>query len=202
MALLLSLAPPHWHLRHSRAVAEVAAWLALRAERAGSRVDRRLVEAASLLHDIDKLPAVRAQVEGIRHGEASAAWLAAHGHPELGPVIAGHPVTRLADTGWYASWLAAATPEAMIVSYSDKRCGQRLEPMAERFASWSRRYPPEERKTGAGEGWTRQTIELVRERSAEIERRVCGLAGVAPDEVRRLRWTGAAMTTAIAEARP
>ena len=57
--LLLSLDPPPWHLRHSRAVAETAAWLAWRAVAAGRSLDRRLVEAAALLHDVDKLPAVK-----------------------------------------------------------------------------------------------------------------------------------------------
>src|SRR6266571_2941707 len=54
-SLLLSLDPPAWHERHSRAVAEVAGWLAARAQRAGRTVDRRLVEAAALLHDVDKV---------------------------------------------------------------------------------------------------------------------------------------------------
>src|SRR5512143_3631848 len=176
MALLLSLDPPPWHLRHSRAVAEVAAWLALRAERAGTPIDRRLVETAALLHDIDKLGSVKPEVEGLRHGEGSAEWLARRGHEELAPAIAGHPVTRLADDEWAERWFETATPEELIVSYSDKRAGQRLESMAERFASWSRRYPPEERKTKSRGGWTAETVELVRHRSREIERRVCELA--------------------------
>ena len=54
-ALLLSLDPAPWALRHARAVAEVAGWLAARAAGRGTAVDRRLVEAAALLHDVDKL---------------------------------------------------------------------------------------------------------------------------------------------------
>ena len=57
-SLLLSLDPPPWFVRHARAVAEVAGWLAARIEARGIAVDRRLVEAAALLHDADKaLPA-------------------------------------------------------------------------------------------------------------------------------------------------
>lgn len=201
MALLLSLDPPPWHLRHSRAVAEVAAWLALRMERAGTPIDRRLVEAAALLHDVDKLAAAKPEVEGLRHGEGSAAWLARRGCPELGPVIAGHPVTRVADDEWFEAWLSTAGPELVTVSYSDKRAGQRLEPMAERFASWSRRYPPAERATKTRGGWTVETVELVRERSRAIERRVCELAAIRPDDVRRLRWTDAALRAARGPAR-
>lgn len=138
---------------------------------------------------MDKLPAVKPNVEGLRHADGSAVWLASHGYAELGPVVANHPVTRLADGEWFEGWLAAASPEALIVSYADKRAGQRLEPMARRFASWSRRYPPAERATKARGNWTAETVELVRHRSEEIERRVCELAGVTPNQVRRLRWT-------------
>ena len=52
------LDPTDLVVRHARAVAEVAAFLAARMETRGSPVDRRLVEAAALLHDVDKvLPA-------------------------------------------------------------------------------------------------------------------------------------------------
>jgi len=54
-ALLLSVQPPPWHVRHVRAVAEIAAWLAFRAAAAGHPVDRALVESAALLHDVDKV---------------------------------------------------------------------------------------------------------------------------------------------------
>ena len=54
-SLLLSLDPPDWFVRHARAVAEVAAFLAATDRGRGTAVDRRLVEAAGLLHDIDKI---------------------------------------------------------------------------------------------------------------------------------------------------
>lgn len=194
--LLLSLDPPPWHLRHSRAVAETAAWLARRAVAAGRSLDRRLVEAAALLHDVDKLASVRAaapRVATMAHGSGSAEWLAYRGHPELGGAIVGHPVTRLADGDWFDRWLAGASPEALIVAYADKRAGQRLESMAARFASWERRYPPEERAQRARGSWSAETLAAVRHRADTIEERVCALADVTPQDVRRLRWTGPAI---------
>lgn len=137
--LLHSLAPPAWYLRHACAVADVASWLALRAAANGRAVDRSLVDAAALLHDVDKLPAAGAPA-GLRHGEGSAAWLEAVGWTELAAVVRDHPVTRLADPA-YEAWSRTASLEARIVAYADKRAGQRLEPMDERFASWRRRYP-------------------------------------------------------------
>lgn len=112
---------------------------------AGRSLDRRLVEAAALLHDVDKLPAVRPTVADTVHGAGSAEWLARRGYPELGDAIIGHPVTRLADGPWFDRWFAAASIEALVVAYADKRAGQKVEPMAERFASWERRYPPDVR---------------------------------------------------------
>lgn len=163
---------------------------------AGRSVDRHLVEAAALLHDIDKLALVKDAVGGLPHADGSAAWLTEHGHPELGPVVEGHSVTRLADESWFESWIQSATPEALIVSYSDKRAGQSLETMAERFASWERRYPPAERAERARGSWSEETLAAVRLRAAEIEKRTCVLAGVAAGDVRRLGWTSAAFSAA------
>lgn len=194
--MLLSLEPPAWHLRHSRAVAETAGWLAWRAASAGRSLDRRLVEAAALLHDVDKLDRVKLLVNGLTHGQGSAEWLARRGCPELGPVVLGHPVTRLADTVWYEAWIASASPEALIVAYADKRAGQRLESMTQRFESWERRYPPAERARRVRGSWTAHMLAEVRARAEEIERRACALAGVTPAEVRRLAWTDRAMAAA------
>jgi HD superfamily phosphodiesterase len=196
-ALLLSLDPPKWHLRHSRAVAETAGWLALRAHSAGRSLDRRLVEAASLLHDVDKLDRVKPLVAGLAHAEGSAAYLASRGYPELGPAIIGHPVTRLADSDWFERWISSASPEALIVAYADKRAGQRVESMADRFASWERRYPPTERAGRARGAWSAETLAAVQHRAEEIERRVCRLADVEPGEVTRLAWTSRAFAEAL-----
>jgi HD superfamily phosphodiesterase len=187
--LLLSLDPPAWFLRHARAVAEVASWLAARtaATTRARQVDRSLVEAAALLHDADKLLPPGTQDGTLPHGDGSAAWLARRGHPELGPAVAAHPVTRLVDNERYRAWAAAASQEERIVAYADKRAGQRLEPMAERFASWQRRYPG---------GWSSVEAAAVRRRADYLESDVCRAAGVAPSEVRRLRWTGAAIRAA------
>jgi hypothetical protein len=195
--LLSSLGPPPWFVAHSCAVADTAAWLAGRAAANGHPVDVELVATAALLHDVDKLPSVAAPG---RHGEGSAAWLAARGWAELGPVVSGHPVTRLAEPA-YERWQATAPLEARILAYADKRAGQRLEPMASRFAGWRQRYPsgPGEHVTGKASGdtgWDDSVAALVVERAVRLEREVCALAGVAPHEVRRLRWSRRALRDA------
>lgn len=189
--LLLSLDAPEWFLRHSRAVAEVAAWLATRTA-AQTAVDRSAVEAASLLHDVDKLLPAEHPARARRHGEGSAAWLAEAGHGELAELVARHPVTRLGDAD-ADSWLLEASVEARIVSYADKRAGQRLETMDRRFASWRRRY----RDAGTG-GWDGEPARQVRARAGRLEDSVCAAAGVRPEDVRRLAWTKRALSLAAA----
>jgi HD domain len=196
-SLLLSLDPPTWFVRHSRAVAEVAAFLAARMEAAGVALDRRLVEAAALLHDVDKILPAGDPARTLPHGDGSAAWLVRHGHPELARSVAGHPVTRLVDGEAYRRWAGFATREERIVAYADKRAGQDLESMDDRFASWRRRYPATT-DDGRSIGWDEATWRRVRDRATRLEHDVCRAAGVAPPEVKRLAWTADALRRARA----
>jgi HD domain len=190
-SLLLSLHPNPRLLRHSRAVAEVAAWLAARIVANGIAIDRRASETGGLLHDVDKALPRSDPLRALRHGEGSAAWLTARGHPELAPVVADHPVTRLADDADFERLISTDGLEARVVSYADKRAAQRLAPMSARFASWARRYP----------GRRPPNVEqLVLDRAARIEREVCSAAGVDPRAVGRLRWTADALAAAVRRA--
>ena len=126
-----------------------------------------------------------------RHGAGGAAWLAARGYGELMDAVANHPVTRLGAPDADA-WLDRATPEELLVAYADKRAGQRLVPMAGRFAEWTRRYP----EGAEWHGWTGAEAGTVRRRAARLESAACALAGVTPAAVRRLAWTGRALGVA------
>jgi putative nucleotidyltransferase with HDIG domain len=183
--LLLSLQPPPWHLRHACAVADVAAFLARRAAALGSSIDVLAVETAALLHDVDKLRTAGTPAH-LRHGEGSAAWLEAHGLGELAPLVRDHPVTRLADEA-EAEATARVELGARIVAYADKRAGQELESMDDRFASWNRRYP---------DSWDEAVLTKITDRARNLEREVCVAAGVSPEQVRRLRWSRRALREA------
>jgi HD domain len=186
-SLLASLDLPPWFLAHACAVADVAAWLAGRIEANGIAIERRAVETAALLHDVDKILPADDPARALPHGEGSAAWLQRQGHGELYRLVAHHPVTRLADDATYQRWAGFASREERIVAYADKRAGQRLESMAARFASWDRRYPT---------SWDARTRATVRARAARLEADVCRAAGIRPDEVQRLAWSRAAMRAA------
>lgn len=187
-SLLLSLDPPTWFVRHSRAVAEVAAFLAARMEDAGIAIDRRLVETAALLHDVDKVLPAGDPARGLPHGDGSAAWLTRLGHAELARAVAGHPVTRLVDGDTFRRWASFATREERVVAYADKRAGQRLESMDARFASWRGRYPAPG-ADGRATGLDDATWQRVCDRAERLELDVCRAAGVAPEAVGRLAWT-------------
>ena len=188
-ALLLSLDPPPWFLAHARAVAEVAAWLAARIAERGTTLDRGVIEAAALLHDVDKVLPEDDPARALRHGDGSADWLTRRGHAELARAVAGHPVTRLLDGEAYRRWAAFASREERIVAYADKRAGQHVESMAARFASWRRRYP---------DSWDPVAWRRVEARAGRLEADICRAAGVQPHDVARLGWTGPALRAARA----
>jgi hypothetical protein len=188
--LLCSLAPPDWFVRHVGAVADVAGWLALRAATRGLAIDRRRVESAALLHDVDKLLPPGDRLRALPHGEGSAAWLEARGHRELATLVRDHPVTRLADDEAAARILGAPL-DVRLVAYADKRAGQRLEPMAARFGSWRRRYP-----LGITDAWTAEALARIDDRARALERGICEELRIQPGDVRRLRWVERAIARA------
>ena len=153
----------------------------------GVPLNSELVETAALLHDVDKALPADDPARGLGHGEGSAAWLDRHGHAELGPAVASHPVTRLTDGAWFERWIAESTHEERIVAYADKRASQQLESMDERFARWSRRHQAD---------WNAETTLAVRARADVLESAVCGAAGVAPAAVSREPWTEGALREA------
>jgi putative nucleotidyltransferase with HDIG domain len=175
-ALLLSFRPVEGILEHSMVAADVASFLAEALLRGGHRVDRSIVEAAALLHDIDKALAMTDPLRALGHGHAGARWLEEHGYAELAPAVDAHPVGRLTEQP-YADWVAATSIEQRLVAYADKRSQDRLVTLDERFERWRRKH----------RGMSR-ILDLGRERAAELEAEVCGLAGIGPGEVQRLRW--------------
>ena len=186
--LVRSLEPPEWHIRHSRAAAEVAAFLAARTAGRGVAIDRRLAESAALLHDADKALPKDDPLRALGHGHGSARWLEERGHEALAPSVEHHPITRLLNGSWFETWLRESRPEDRIVAYADKRARQRLVSLDDRFASWRRRHS----------GWDGDAAADVRRRAGQLEEIVCEAAGVRPEAVRRLRWTAAAFRAAAA----
>jgi len=189
LSLLMSTAPSPRLLQHVTVVAEVAAFLAHRAAQAGLVVDRRLVETAALLHDVDKaLPRDHRDVD-LGHGQAGAAWLSRAGHPELARCVSTHPVMRLSEPG-AAVWVAQAPLEERIVSYADKRATQRMVSLEKRFARWQRRHPEHASHLD-------EALLMAR----RLEANLCAAMGIAPVDVERLDWVEDALAHARANGR-
>ena len=170
-AVLLDLSPSPRLLRHATAVAEVAAFLAEHIERRGLPVDRRLVESAALLHDLDKALPRNNAYRALGHGRAGARWLTEHGYQELAPAVADHPVVRLSDSG-YPAWVKTASIEDRVVAYADKRAAQRLGHIDVRFERWYEQHPE-----------YLEGLRLARQRAELLENEVCAAADVDPTEV-------------------
>ena len=141
--LVRSLEPPEWLLRHSRAVAEVAAFLAARTAGRGVTVDRRLAESAALLHDADKALPKDDPLRALGHGHGSARWLEERGHEELAPAVEDHPITRTLDGAWFETWL-----QRVATRGPDRRLRGQARPPAARVPRRSLRHlaptPPEQ----------------------------------------------------------
>ena len=101
---------PDGIVTHSEGVARVAVAAAGLVVEAQIPLDAALVEAAALLHDIDKVEIRRT---GGEHGIVGARRLEAMGYPELAMPVASHPVTSLFDDdrfpiGWPSVIVAVA----------------------------------------------------------------------------------------------
>ncbi len=142
----------------------------------GVEVNSDLAEGAALLHDIDKGLRPDDPYRALGHGAGGAQWLADHGHPELAPAVRDHPVNVMGNAASYEMWAASQSLEAKLVAYSDKRAHQDVVSLDERFERWFKRYPGNPMEP------------IAYERFQRLERELCELAGVTPQDVARLTW--------------
>lgn len=124
---------PHGIVVHSEGVRRVALAAAGLVAEAGIPIDGGLVEAAALLHDIDK-PRVRRS--GGKHGIVGARMLTAAGHPELAMPVASHPLSALLDDerfpiGW----------PSVLVAVADRHVAAEFMTVDERLGDMRSRYP-------------------------------------------------------------
>jgi putative nucleotidyltransferase with HDIG domain len=167
--LLSEAGLPDGIIVHSEGVARVAVAAAGLLAEAQIPIDGGLVEAAALLHDIDKLE-IRAT--GGEHGVVGARRLEAAGYPELAMPVASHPVTCLLDDerfprGW----------PSVVVAVADRHVAQRFLTIDERLDDMIERHP---RHRGG--------IEAARRPAHALEAELAETVGLpVPDLVERLR---------------
>ena len=154
---------------HSAGVARVAVAAAGLVAESGIPVDGWLVEAAGLLHDIDK-PQIRRS--GGEHGIVGARQLEAAGYEELAMPVASHPVTALLDEerfpiGW----------PSVLVAVADRHVAQEFLTIDARLDDMKLRHPEHA-----------DSIEAARRPSHALEAELADAAGLrVEDLVARLR---------------
>ncbi|MCX6706983.1 MAG: HDIG domain-containing protein [Candidatus Woesearchaeota archaeon] len=118
--------------RHSFCVNKVAVFLARKLREKGIEIDVELVDRASLLHDLDKIPTL----DKPGHGEMTEKILLEKGHhPKIGKIIKKHCFNAILDNG-LETW------EEKLVNYSDKKCREdSIVTLHERFEYGKKRYP-------------------------------------------------------------
>lgn len=156
--------------RHSEVVCAVALLLQGWLSQAGVTLNRRVIRAGALLHDLAKTPCLSSSR---RHDLEGAGILSDLGYPELSFMVLNHvtlPVENPLD-------------ETMVVYYADKRVNHdHLVNLNQRYAYIAGRYGKDDPKL-------LQRIEQGRRRALEVERLVFAsmFHRHTPDEVTR-RW--------------
>ena len=149
---------------HSVQVCRVALYLVDRLSEQGISLDRAMVEAAALLHDITK---TRSFQTGEVHTETGAELLRQRGYFEVGEIVRQH--VKL-DT-----YFETDTPdEAEIVNYADKRVlHDRIVSMADRMDYILEKYG-QRRELG-------ERLEWLWRKSEEMERRIFAELPIGPE---------------------
>ena len=167
--LLVDAGLPDGIVVHSEGVARVAVAAAGLVAEASIPVDGALVEAAALLHDIDKAEVRRS---GGEHGVVGARRLEAAGFSELAMPVASHPLYALLDQdrhpiGW----------PSVIVAVADRHVGQAFMTVDERLDDMKGRHPEHA-----------ESIETARRPAHALEEQVAEATGLSVDDlVARLR---------------
>ncbi|MBD3354460.1 HDIG domain-containing protein [Candidatus Woesearchaeota archaeon] len=96
--------------KHSKVVNEVAMFLAKKLKNSGADIDLDLVNAASLLHDLDKISTLKKVKQ---HGTLAKKWLKEKELFRVGNAVERHGpvIIEKPDAGW----------EDKVVHYADKR---------------------------------------------------------------------------------
>ncbi len=129
-------------------------------------LNRDLVRAAALLHDITKTRSFQTHED---HAETGAQLLVELGYPEVGRIVGQH----VCLDRYFAS---QSVTEAEIVNYADKRVlHDRIVPLKERMGYILEKYGREEER--------KQAILLLWEKTEELEKRLFAGLPFAPEEI-------------------
>jgi len=165
---------PEIKRNHSRLVSRVAVWFARRliAEEEGIRIHIPLLEAAALLHDIDK--AVQ-KLPHEHHPDAGVRILTNAGFAEVADLVRTHPLHAILDQN-----IAPKTIEQKLLYLSDKMVKHTIITVDERFALWrNEKLPPE----------AVEILDASYPKVKELESGICARLHIIPADVAKLANT-------------
>jgi uncharacterized protein len=164
LALLNTVNMPDHIQVHSRLVCCVALVLTDGLIAAGININRKLIRASALLHDITK---PRSFDTGENHAMTGGEYLSELGYPEVGHIVRQHVKLD--------SYTAAAQPnEAEVVNYADKRVlHDRVVPLDDRMAYIRDRY--------ARTREYRKQLDILWHQTRELEKRLFSYLTFHPD---------------------
>lgn len=164
--LLVAMQMPEHIMAHSLLVCRVALCLADRLTKAGVRIDRPLVQAGAILHDITK---ARSFKTGEDHARTGGEYLTSLGLPQVAEIVRQHVVLD--------AYFADAVPnEAEVVNYADKRVlHDTVVPLRDRMYYILARYAKTEEM--------RLRLQVVWRQTELLEQRLFGYVDFAPQDL-------------------
>ncbi len=162
---------PPYKQNHCTLVAQVAGWFARQLLQANAveKIDMPLLEAAALLHDIDKMAQ---KLPNEHHPDAGVRILTSAGFPQVANIVRTHPLHAILDQN-----ISPRTWEERILYLSDKMTKHSVITVDERFAMWRTESLPSDARKILDESYP-----LVK----ELEKEICGLIQVRPEDVAAL----------------
>jgi putative nucleotidyltransferase with HDIG domain len=118
---------------HSQLVMEVSCFLADKIESAGIKLNKEVIKAAALLHDLDKTLTLK---DNANHGLFAANILIKRGMGEISSPIKKHSLSNISSPN-----TAPVTYEEKIIFYADKICGEKVISLEERAYLWIKKFP-------------------------------------------------------------
>lgn len=119
-------------LEHSLFVNKVAMYLARRLKENGVDINLEVVDIASLLHDLDKIYEIERK-DVYRHGKTSYKILKDLS-PEVAKIVKKHTLGEILKRNSIKTW------EEKIVFYADKRVGDKIVTLGERYDYLRKKY--------------------------------------------------------------
>jgi putative nucleotidyltransferase with HDIG domain len=157
-------------INHVMVVNKIAVFLAKKLKEKKVKIDLKLVDAASLLHDLDKWLCINDKT--LRHGIETEKILKEKGFPEIGFYAKQHIAEFLKED---ATW------EEKIICYADKRVlDVKIVSLKKRFDYINQRYPPKDPK---------QRKDAI-EDTYRIEKEIMEKIGMDADELDKLLFNG------------